>query len=246
MSNKPNLSVNLNKVALLRNSRGDDVPSLLDAAALVIAQGVDGLTVHPREDERHTTPDDVVALSRIDAIHTGAVEYNIEGDMRTGLVDLIETVLPTQYTVVPVRPGEITSDRGWREHDDHERLRSVARKLQPRVRISVFCDPNKTSVDLAARAGVDAVEFYTGIYARQEVGSTGANRAIEDIAIAAEHARNLGLRIHGGHDLTLENLPPLLRAVDFDELSIGHHIASTALLRGMKSTVRDYLACIRR
>lgn len=246
MSSKPNISVNLNKVALLRNSRGGDAPNLAEAAALVVAQGADGLTVHPREDERHVTPDDVVTLSQMDAVRTGAVEYNIEGDMRAGLVDLIETVMPTQYTVVPVRPGEITSDRGWRAHDDHERLHSIAKKLQPRIRISVFCDPDKGSVDLAARAGVDAVEFYTGIYARQEVGSADAERAIEDIAAAAAHARSLGLRIHGGHDLTLENLPPLLQAVDFDELSIGHHIASTALLRGLGSTVHDYLACVKR
>ncbi len=246
MSNKPNLSVNLNKVALLRNSRGGDAPDMLAAAALVVAEGVDGLTVHPREDERHITPDDVVVLSRLEAIRTGALEYNIEGDMRPELVDLIETILPTQYTIVPVLPGEITSDRGWRAHDDHERLHSLAKKLRPRIRIAVFCDPDKDSVDLAARAGIDAVEIYTGIYAHQEIGSADAERAIEDIAAAAEHARSLGLRVHGGHDLTLENLPPLLQAVEFNELSIGHHIASTALLRGLGSTVRDYLACVKR
>lgn len=245
MSSKPNLSINLNKVALLRNSRGGNAPDILTASAFVVVEGVDGLTVHPREDERHITPDDVVALSRMEAVRTGAVEYNIEGDMRPNLVDLVETITPTQYTIVPVRPGEVTSDRGWRTHDDHERLHLVAKKLRPRIRIAVFCDPDKNSVDLAARAGVDAVEIYTGIYAHQEVGSTDAKRAIEDISATADHARSLGLRVHGGHDLTLENLPPLLQAVDFDELSIGHHIASTALLRGLGSTVRDYLACVK-
>ena len=241
----PNLSVNLNKVALLRNSRGGNAPDVLAAAHKVIALGANGITVHPREDARHITLDDAMALARLEEIRTGQVEYNIEGDMRPDLVSLIEAIGPTQYTVVPVRPGEITSDRGWRAHDDHKRLQAVAARLRPKVRIAVFCDPDSTSVDLAARAGVDAAEFYTGIYARQTPGSPQARNAIIDIARAAKHARSLGLRVHGGHDLTLENLPPLLQEVGFDELSIGHHIAAAALLRGLESTVRDYLDCIK-
>ena len=201
--------------------------------------------MHPREDARHITLEDATALARLEEVRTGRMEYNIEGDMRPELVSLIETVRPTQYTVVPVRPGEITSDRGWRAHDDHERLKAMVARLKPQVRIAVFCDPDPVSVDLAIPAGIDAVEIHTGVYARQMPGSPQAKNAIADIALAAQHARSLGLRVHGGHDLTLENLPPLLREVRFDELSIGHHIAATALLRGLESTVRDYLYCIR-
>lgn len=246
MSSKPNLSVNINKVALLRNSRGGLTPDPLAAARMVIAQGADGITVHPREDERHITPDDTIAVSNLRAVLEARVEYNIEGDMRPQLVSLIESISPTQYTVVPVQEGEITSERGWRAHDDHERLQAITSRLKPKVRIAVFCDPDPASVDLAAKGGVDAVEIYTGIYASQPTGSPQSESAITDIAQAAEHARRLGLRVHGGHDLTLENLPPLLQAVRFDELSIGHHIAASALLRGFESTVRDYLDCVKR
>ena len=242
---RPSLSVNLNKVALLRNSRGGNAPDILDAAHTVIALGADGITVHPREDARHITLDDAVSLARLEEVRTGRVEYNIEGDMRPELISLVETIKPTQYTIVPVRPGEVTSNRGWRAYDNHERLQAIAARMKSRIRIAVFCDPVPESVDLAAKAGVDAVEFYTGLYARQTPGSPQAKSAIADIAHAAGHARDLGLRIHGGHDLTLENLPPLLREVPFDELSIGHHIAATALLRGFESTVKDYLDCIR-
>ena len=245
MSGQPNLSVNLNKVALLRNSRGGSAPDLLDAADMVIKLGADGITVHPREDQRHITPDDVVAVAGLEAIREGKIEYNIEGDMREELVSLVESVCPTQYTVVPVRPGEVTSNRGWRVHDDHERLCDITTKLKPKIRIAVFCDPDSASVDLAAQAGVDAVEIYTGLYARQMPNTGEAESAIEDIMRAAEHARRLGLRVHGGHDLTLENLPPLLQAIRFDELSIGHHIAATALMRGFESTLQEYLDCVR-
>ena len=245
VSGRTNLSVNLNKIALLRNSRGGNAPDVLAAAQTVIDLGADGITVHPREDERHITPDDVMALARLEDVRAGRMEYNIEGDMRPQLVSLVETVKPTQYTVVPVCPGEITSQRGWREQDDHKGLQAIAARMKSRVRIAVFCDPDPASVDLAARADIDAVEFHTGTYASQPPASPQADAAIADIARAAEHARALGLRVHGGHDLTLENLPPLLQRVRFDELSIGHHIAATALLRGFESSVRDYLECVK-
>lgn len=245
MPRKPNLSVNINKVALLRNSRGGQIPDPLAAARMVVALGADGITVHPREDERHITSSDAVAIAQLRAVQDNRVEFNIEGDMRPQLVSLIETVLPTQYTVVPVQAGEITSERGWRAVDNIEHLKAIAARLKPRVRIAVFCDPNPSSVELAVRGNIDAVEIYTGIYARQAEGSPQADSAIENIARTAEHARHLGLRVHGGHDLTLENLPPLLQAVRFDELSIGHHIIATAMLRGFESTVRDYLGCIK-
>lgn len=245
MPDAPNLSVNLNKVALLRNSRGGSAPDLLAAARLVADLGADGITVHPREDARHITPQDAADIAAMEDIRSGRVEYNIEGDMRAQLVSLVESLAPTQYTVVPTRPGELTSERGLRARDDLELLRAVIRRLKPRIRMAVFCDANATSVELAAQAECDAVELHTGPYARHAAGSPQARAAIEELAAAAARARSLGLRVHGGHDLTLENLPPLLQAVQFDELSIGHHIAATALLRGMESVTRDYLACVR-
>lgn len=238
------LSVNINKIALLRNSRGAGTPDLLDGARLAIAGGAQGITVHPREDQRHITLDDVVAVAGLAEIKDGSVEFNIEGDMRDELFHLALTLRPTQFTVVPVIAGEITSSRGWRAYDDHDHLEFwCAEMKEAGVRTAVFVDPDPVSVELAAKAGCDAVEIYTGSYA-QAHGQGDFAAALDAIEAAATTARGLGLRLNAGHDLTVANLGPLCARVAFDEFSIGHHIASDALMRAFTAAVADFKSAV--
>jgi len=235
-------SLNINKIALLRNSRGGKLPDLLSFAERAIDCGLKGITVHPRADARHVTLEDVLALSKLDAIRSGAVEFNIEGDLRPDLLNLVEVVRPTQFTVVPVRPGEVTSNRGWRAYDDRRLLAETVQRLKG-IRVSVFCDPTPESCTLAQAAGIHGVEIYTGPYA--EAFSRGNHRfALQAIANVAAITKQSGLRLNGGHDLTLDNLPELMAAVSFDEFSIGHQVVSDALLMGWDNAVKAYLACI--
>src|SRR5436190_22420100 len=156
------LSVNVNKVATLRNSRGGRAPRVVEAAEVCVAAGVPGITVHPRADRRHITPDDVRAVARALAGLTPHVEYNIEGDPRPELLDLVDEVRPDQCTLVPVRPGEITSQAGWRPGPEADRLPRVIERLKSRgIRVSLFVDPLSDAIALAARAGADRVELYT-------------------------------------------------------------------------------------
>jgi len=238
------LSVNLNKVALLRNSRDIGVPDLLEAARVVIDNGADGLTLHPRADARHATLDDVLAIAGIPEVKSGAIEFNIEGDLRPELLRLAKAVKATQFTVVPVTPGELTSRRGWRAYDDQTALVKTVEIFRGVSRVSVFCDADEASVRLAADAGVDAVEFYTGDYALA-FGTTRGDEFLSQLEQAANLARNLGLRVHAGHDLTQENLPPLLKCIRPDELSIGHAIISESLFKGLAQVVREYVACVK-
>ncbi len=235
-----NLSVNLNKVALVRNARGGGYPDLLEAARIVIAAGVRSVTVHPRSDARHITLDDVIDLSNLPAVQNGDVELNVEADLRREIIDLVSAVRPTQYTIVPGSPNELTSTRGWRPYDDQERLRAVVERLRPACRLSIFCDPSTAAVQFVQHTGVHAVEINTRMYA--ELFEQGDHKPhIEDIKQAADVARNAGLRINGGHDLTPENLPDLLAAVHFDELSIGHHLVGKAMLLGLGSATTEYM-----
>lgn len=239
-----NLSVNVNKIALLRNSRGGPIPDLVRFARLAIEAGAQGITVHPREDARHVTLDDVLALAEMPEIRDGRVEFNIEGNIRPELVRLTRRVRPTQFTVVPATPGELTSERGWRAYDDQEQLAALVAALKGSVRISVFTDADPRSVALAAEAGVDAVEFYTGAYAAAFDIPAERDRHLAALGDAAALARSHGLRIHCGHDLDPDNLPPLLSVMRPDELSIGHRLVSEAIERGLATTVRRYLDVI--
>ncbi|APS00763.1 pyridoxine 5'-phosphate synthase [Pajaroellobacter abortibovis] len=237
------LSVNLNKVALLRNARGGCSPDLLEAARLVIAAGVRSITVHPRSDGRHITLDDVIALRHLPLIRDGQVELNVEADLRQPIIDLVSCIRPTQYTIVPSVPGELTSMRGWRTYDDQERLRQVVARLKSICRLSIFCDPEESAVVFLQQTGVHAVEINTRLYAESWERKEHAAPLAEIRKVALTAVRS-GLRVHGGHDLTLQNLPELLAQVRFDELSIGHHLISEAVLLGLAQIVPSYLSLI--
>lgn len=237
------LSVNVNKVATLRNSRGGRLPSVLDAVDVCVAAGAPGITVHPRADQRHITATDVREIAtRLRTRHPG-VEYNIEGDPRDDLVALVEEVRPDQCTLVPVTPGEITSEAGWRPGAQSERLPGIIRRLKAiGVRVSVFVDAEADAVRLAAQVGADRVELYTEPYARAfERGAADAQRAFAQFVAAANAAHQHGLGVNAGHDLDLENLV-LFRALPFlDEVSIGHAIISRAVFVGLSTVVKEYL-----
>lgn len=237
------LSINLNKVALVRNSRGGSYPSVIEAARIAIDAGVRGITVHPRVDARHITLDDVVELANFPAVQRGEVELNVEADLRQEIIDLVSVTKPTQYTIVPGSPGELTSTRGWRPYDDQERLRDVVKRLGSQCRLSVFCDPAVPAVKFVQQKGLHAVELNTRIYA--ELWALGQHAPhVEEIRKAAEAARQAGMRVNGGHDLTTGNLPDLLAKVRFDELSIGHHLIGEALLVGLKPIAGEYLKIV--
>src|SRR5437868_11217211 len=160
-----NLSVNLNKVALLRNSRGGRRPDPLHIARLSIEAGAEGVTLHPREDARHATLEDVLAFSKLEAVRDGRVELNVEGDLRPELMRTALAAKAHQFTIVPVMPGEITSTRGWRPYDDQALLKQAVEFFAGGPRLALFIDAEEESVRLAAAAGVQAVELYTGLYA---------------------------------------------------------------------------------
>jgi pyridoxine 5-phosphate synthase len=240
------LSVNVNKVATLRNSRGGRVPSVLDAVQVCLAAGVQGITVHPRADRRHITPEDVREIRQALEGRRSSVEYNIEGDPRPDLIDLVLEVRPDQCTLVPVAPGEITSQAGWKAGSETERLRGVLRGLKTAgVRISLFVDPHRDGIELAASLGADRVELYTEPFARAfERGPEAANRSFEVYATAAKLARSLGLGVNAGHDLDRDNLVMFRSLPHLDEVSIGHAIIARALFVGLDAVVREYRAIL--
>ena len=237
------LSVNVNKVATLRNSRGGRTPRVLEAVDVCLAAGAHGITVHPRADRRHITPEDVRDIARRLTGHRPRVEYNIEGDPRPDLLDLVHEVRPDQCTLVPVAPGEITSQAGWRPGASSDRLAKVVADLQSRgVRVSVFVDALPDSIRWAASIGADRVELYTEPYARAvEAGPGEADRSFQVYADVARLASSLGLGVNAGHDLDLDNLVRFRTLPNLDEVSIGHAIVSRALFRGLSTVVREYL-----
>jgi pyridoxine 5-phosphate synthase len=237
------LSVNVNKVATLRNSRGGREPKLLDAVDVCIAAGVPGITVHPRADRRHVTPDDVRAIAGALKHHAPAVEYNIEGDPRAELLDLVEEVRPDQCTLVPVVPGEVTSQAGWRPGLETERLPDAIRRLHAMgVRVSLFVDAAPDPIRWAASTGADRVELYTEPYARAfERGPEAGRQSFAAFADAARLAHALGLGVNAGHDLDLANLTMFRDLPFLEEVSIGHAIMSRALFEGLSTVVRAYL-----
>lgn len=237
------LSVNVNKIATLRNSRGGRVPSVLEAARVCIAAGSPGITVHPRKDQRHITPDDVRTLAAELSSRRGAVEYNIEGDPRPDLLEMVHAVRPDQCTLVPVREGEITSQAGWPPDTPPDSLGRVVRDLKAAgVRVSLFVDPVPEAVQWAAKLGADRVELYTEPFARAfEEGEAAGRRSFETYAAAARLAHDLGLGVNAGHDLDLDNLV-LFRTLPYlDEVSIGHAIISRAVFVGLETVVKEYL-----
>jgi len=250
------LSVNVNKVATLRNARGGSVPDLAEAVAVCLGAGAPGITVHPRADERHITRHDVEQLagqlgtSARPPVQAGAdrdrVEFNIEGDPRADFVDLVAAARPHQCTLVPVVPGEITSQAGWSAATSPERLTAVIARLHAEgIRVSVFVEPEEAPIRWARRLGADRVELYTEPFARAFAGSRDAGRASFDTyAAAAVLAHSLGLGINAGHDLDLRNLELFRELPHLDEVSIGHALISHALYVGLDRAVRDFLAAL--
>lgn len=234
-----NLSVNVNKIALLRNSRGGNAPDVIDFARRIVSYGARGITIHPRADQRHITPEDARAVKA----EITTVETNFEGDIREEFLDLVLTLRPTQCTLVPVTPGEITSHRGWDVARWGFLLAPVIARLKSvGIRTSLFVEPDPAVVPHAAAVGTDRIEIYTAPYA--EAFDRGDYRAelgrIVETARAAEEA---GIGINAGHDLTLKNLPPLVESVpQLLEVSIGHHLTVRALEVGMERAVREFLA----
>ena len=237
------LSVNVNKVATIRNSRGGSVPSVLKAVRVCIDAGVPGITVHPRADARHITPTDVREIAAHLATLGGRVEFNIEGDPRPDLLDLVHEVKPTQCTLVPVRPGEITSQAGWSTDTPRETMRAMIARLRAAgIRVSLFVDADEAPVRWAADVGADRVELYTEPFARAfERGDEEARRSFARYTRAAELAHSLGLGINAGHDLDLDNLVMFRRLPYLDEVSIGHALISHALFVGLSHSVHEYL-----
>jgi pyridoxine 5-phosphate synthase len=238
------LSVNVNKVALLRNSRPLDIPSVLAISRLALKAGAQGLTVHPRPDQRHIRPDDVRVLRQLAAQH--AAEFNIEGNPFHSLMDLVREARPDQCTLVPDAPGALTSDHGWDLNRDAQRLRPIIQELKAlKIRVSLFMDPAENGMHEAREIGADRVELYTEPYARA-FGTAAEEKVLAGYIAAAGVAQAQGLQVNAGHDLNVANLPGFLRRVrGVEEVSIGHALIADALEFGMESSVRRYLDAIR-
>jgi pyridoxine 5-phosphate synthase len=240
------LSVNVNKVATLRNSRGGQLPSVTEAVAACIGAGAPGITVHPRADARHIRFDDVREVSSQLRSTFKGVEFNIEGDPRPDLLALVHQVRPDQCTLVPVREGEVTSQAGWPSKTPVSALQTTIRDLQrDGIRVSVFIDPDLEAVRWAASLDADRVELYTEPYARAyERGGRERQESFEGYAAAATLAHSLGVGVNAGHDLDLDNLTLFRTLPHLDEVSIGHALVSHALYVGLDQAVRDYLGIL--
>lgn len=237
------LSVNVNKVATLRNSRGNDIPRLTQAVQTIVTAGAPGITVHPRADERHVRLSDVREVADLLAPLRSAVEFNIEGDPRPDLLDLVCEVRPHQCTLVPVRPGEVTSEAGW-DPSAADGLGEVVRRLQSHgIRVSLFVDAHEAAVRWAAELGADRVELYTEPFARAFSVGQGTS-SLERFAQASVLAHELGLGVNAGHDLDLDNLQVFKHLPHLAEVSIGHALIAHALYVGLTAAVTDYLAAL--
>lgn len=237
------LSVNLNKVALLRNSRRGINPSPGVAANTCIDAGASGITLHWREDERHTRASDVRDLRAI--CRERGVEFNLEGDLRPALIDLACEVGVDQCTLVPVTPGEITSDHGFSlPREAGAIMPAIARLNRRGIRTSIFMDANAGMVEEAAKTGTRRIEIYTGPYA-EAYATANAEVEFERVRATARAAVACGLGVNAGHDLDLRNLPRLAREVpEINEASIGHALLADALYLGLAETIRRYVrAC---
>jgi len=230
------LSVNINKIATIRNSRGGNNPNLIQMALDAEAFGAQGITVHPRPDERHIRYADVRALRPI--LKT---EINIEGNCKEKkFVDLVLEVSPHQVTLVPDAEGQLTSDHGWDTIQNNEYLQAmIARFKSAGIRTSIFCDPDPIMIEGAAKTGTDRIELYTEQYAK--LYSTDKEKAIAPYRKAAHLAKELGLGINAGHDLDRHNLAFFVKEITFiDEVSIGHALISDALYYGWQNSIQMY------
>ncbi len=239
---KTALSVNLNKVALIRNTRHLGIPSVTRAARLCLEAGAQGITVHPRPDERHIRADDVDQLAQVIATWPVPRELNIEGNPFHNLMDFVRRLRPHQATFVPDSEGQFTSDHGWSFPQDAERLKPLIDECKALgVRVSLFMDPIPAQMSAAKAVGADRVELYTEPYAAA-FGTPGQSAQIKRYTAAAQAAQAVGLGVNAGHDLSLRNLTPFVANVpDVLEVSIGHAFVTDALEMGYAEAVRAYL-----
>ena len=253
------LSVNVNKIAWLRNSREGVRPSVVEAARTAVAAGAHGITVHPRPDQRHIRPGDVQALAQLLASDHPHVEFNIEGNPAAGPRDngypgfdhLIETARPHQATLVPDADAQLTSDHGWDLSDPTGARRVaeiIARYRRWGVRVSLFMDPVQEQIARAKECGADRIELYTGPYAdlveRHGLDHPDVRACRQSYSAAARYAVKLGLGVNAGHDLNLDNLAAFIAIGDVAEVSIGHALIADALESGLSTAVRKYLDVI--
>ena len=231
------LSVNINKIATLRNSRGGDNPNVVQVAKDCERFGAEGITVHPRPDERHIRYQDVYDLSEI-----LTTEFNIEGNPKeTKFVELVLANKPHQVTLVPDILGQLTSDHGWDTITEQAYLKEIIGVFKKAgIRVSIFVDPIEKMIEAAASTGTDRIELYTEMYAKQ-FAAGNKEKAIEPYISAASLAKKLGLGINAGHDLDRFNLPYLIQSIpSIDEVSIGHALISDALYLGLENTIQLY------
>ncbi|MBR1594668.1 MAG: pyridoxine 5'-phosphate synthase [Alloprevotella sp.] len=233
------LSVNVNKVAWLRNARGGNNPDLVETSRLCELFGADGITVHPRPDERHIRRADVFALRPL-----VKGEFNMEGYPAEEFLRLVEAVRPEQVTLVPDSPEQLTSNHGWDAAAHTDFLAGITRRLKAcGCRVSIFIDPDPAQAEAAAQAGADRVELYTEPYA--EAYNTDPEAAIRPFLQTARRVRELGMGLNAGHDLSLKNLAYLHTCIPWlDEVSIGHALIADALRMGLRETIRLYQACL--
>jgi len=247
--NKTNLSVNLNKVALLRNARGSDYPSLVKFAKSCIEHDICGLTLHPRSDERHALSSDVIDLANL--CKENNFEFNIEGnpfntekDSFRGYENLVTDIKPYQATLVPDEDHQITSDHGWIRGGHDKDLKSIIKRLcEDCSYVSMFIDANVESVDYALEMGANAVEIYTGPYA--QLNKDERVSCIEEMYEIFKYIKSNNLKLNAGHDLNLENLPDLIDLNIIDEVSIGHAIITESLIHGLDNVLSEYIKIIR-
>ncbi|MDB2534109.1 pyridoxine 5'-phosphate synthase [Porticoccaceae bacterium] len=240
------LSVNLNKIALLRNSREGNYPNVVEHAQLCIDQGADGITVHPRPDQRHIRPSDVRQLAAL-VSPIPDVEFNIEGNPFApamadypGFIELVEETQPDQCTLVPDGDDQLTSDHGFDLTSSGEQLAPVIQRLQKQgMRVSLFMDPDLEQIKLASQIGADRIELYTGPYAAAW-GTDQLQGIFEQHLAAAELATELGMGVNAGHDLNLDNLTKFASIPDLLEVSIGHAFTVDSLAMGMANAVQAY------
>ncbi|MGL5808105.1 MAG: pyridoxine 5'-phosphate synthase [Xenococcaceae cyanobacterium] len=233
------LSVNLNKVALLRNTRNIGIPSITKMAQICIKAGANGITVHPRPDRRHIRPSDVYDLVEV----VSFVEFNIEGNpLESSFMEIVRRVKPTQCTLVPDTPDTFTSDRGWDLTQDRDRLLPIIQELQSLgCRVSLFMDADIEQICLVPATGAERIELYTEPYATAFREDRNLEATWQQFAQAAKKAQNLGLGVNAGHDLSLANLAKFCTIHNILEVSIGHALTAEALEMGFANTVKQYL-----
>ena len=235
-----NLSINLNKIALLRNSRGRDYPNILDFAQKFISLGVKGITIHPRQDERHITMQDAIDLGNFLKSNNG-VELNIEGYPSEEFLRLVESIKPDQCTLVPDSPDQLTSDHGWDLNSDLEFVTaSISRLKKLEIRTAIFMDPDSEQIKRVPLTKADRIELYTESYAAnfQNAKNESTLNKFKDCALLAQQ---LGVEVNAGHDLDLTNLPQFLEIQGILEVSIGHALVIECIELGMTKVIAEYL-----